>query len=76
MNVDEEEVDTFSKEDSLPCISSSLANINCNASEDGDGTTETDGLAAELEVEEEFEESTPNKESSNSLEIEPSLILR
>ena len=35
-----------------------------------------DGLAVELEVEAKFEESTPNKESSNSLEIDPSLILR
>ena len=40
-----------------------------------DEDTKAEGLAAENVPEEELEESIPNKESSSSLEIDPSLIL-
>ena len=67
-----EGIDAFSNEESLPCILSSFARINCNASKDGDGDTEAEELVVEIEAEEALEGSTPNRESSSSFQIDPS----
>ena len=70
--VEVEGTEAFSKDESLPCIFSSFARINCNVSEDRDGYTEAEELGAEFEVKDELEDSTPNRESSSSFDIDPS----
>ena len=66
-------IDPLSNEANLPCILSNFDKISCKASEDGEDEVE---LPEAVEVAAALEESTPNKESSSSFEMEPSLILR
>ena len=64
----------LSNEANLPCIFSHFDKISCKASEDGEDEVEVE-LPEAVEVTGALEESSPDKESSSSFEMEPYSIL-